>query len=176
MAPPILIPRTTSWLYPSIINYNVDPNGVNTTWFDTYNDISNLIFPVATRKHLRRISIHDTAAVTIMSDTLVLSGFTIPSFTTFIGMQIMVQVRRLGRITDYVLQPVISGTAYNNLALGSGGLPDLLTYGSSSETWGISGNFNSGNFSLYLQVGPHPQYPGNDEAIVDNVAIKLTYK
>jgi hypothetical protein len=168
--------QTTNWLYPSIINYNIDPNGVNTIWVDTYNDITNLQFPVATKKHLRRISIHDTAAVTIMSDTLVLSGFTIPTFTKLVGMEIMVQVRRLGRITDYVLQPVISDTTYNNLALGSGGLPNLLTYGSTTETWGITGNFTSSNFSIYFQLGPHPQYPGNDEAIVDNVAIRITYQ
>jgi len=168
--------QTTNWLYPSTINYNIDPNGVNTTWFDTDNDILNLRFPIATKKHLRRISIHDTAAVTIMSDTLVLSGFTIPTFTTLVGMEIMVQVRRLGRITDYVLQPVISGTTYDNLALGSGGLPNLLTYGSTTEIWGIAGNFTSSNFSIYFQLGPHPQYPGNDVAIVDTVAIRLTYK
>jgi hypothetical protein len=168
--------QTTKWISPSTINYNVDPNGINTTWFDTDNDISNLRFPVATRKHLRRISIHDTAAVTIMADTLVLSGFTIPTFTTLLGMEITVQVRRLGRITDYVLQPVISGTTYNNLASGSGGLPNLLTYGSSTETWGITGNFTSSNFSIYFQLGPHPQYPGNDEAIVDDVVIRLTYQ
>jgi hypothetical protein len=125
---------------------------------------------------MRRISIHDTAAVTIMSDTLVLSGFTIPTFTTLIGMQITVQVRRLGRVTDYVLQPVVSGTIYNNLATASGGLPDTMIYGSNTETWGITGNFTSANFSLYLQVGPHPQYPGNDEAIVDSVSIQLTYQ
>jgi hypothetical protein len=168
--------NTTKWLYPSIIYYNVDPNEINTTWVDPYNDVSSLIFPVSTKKNLRRISIHDTAAVTIMSDTLVLSGFTIPTFTTLIGMQVTVQIRRLGRITDYVLQPVVSGTIYNNLATGSGGLPDVLTYGSATETWGITGNFTSSNFSLYLQVGPHPQYPGNDEAIVDNISIQLTYQ
>jgi len=168
--------QTTNWLYPSIINYNVDPNGVNTVWSDPYNHATNLIFPVATKKNLRRISIHDTAAVTIMSDTLVLSGFTIPTFTTLVGMKIMVQVRRLGRITDYVLQPVVAGTIYNNLATGSGGLPDVLTYGSATETWGITGNFTSSNFSFYLQVGPHPQYPGNDEAIVDSVSIQITYQ
>jgi hypothetical protein len=168
--------QTTNWIYPTNINYNIDPTGVNTVWTDPYNHASNLIFPVITKKNMRRISIHDTAAVTVMSDTLVLSGFTIPVFTTLVGMKIMVQVRRLGRITDYVLQPVISGQTYNNLATASGGLPDMLIYGSATETWGITSTFTSANFSLYIQLGPHPQYPSNDEAIVDSVAIQLTYQ
>jgi len=167
--------QTTNWILPSTINYNVDPNGVNTTWTDPYKDTVNLIFPIITNKNVRRISIHDTAAVTIMGDTVVFSNFAIPTVTTLIGLSVAISVRRLGRVTDYVVQPLINGTYYNNNATGSGGLPDSMIYGSATDTWGITTGFNSSTFQLCVQVGPHPQYPGNDKAIIDSVSIQLVY-
>jgi hypothetical protein len=167
----------TNWLTPSSITFNTDPNNTNSDWTDTIKDVSQLIFPVLTKKNMRRISIHDVASTSVLSDTLVLSGFAIPAYTTLLGMEIKVNVRRQSRITDYVLQPFLGSTAFDNNATADGNTPNETIYGSSTSLWGISPavNIASGTFGIYYQVGPHPQYPSSDEAIIDNVAIRLYY-
>lgn len=175
LSPSVPVIQTSKWLSPGTVNYSADPNGINTVWTDIYKDTVNLSFPMMTKTNVKRISLHDLAATTIMSDTLIFSNFAIPTVTTLIGLTVHLHVRRLGRVTDYVIQPVISGTYYNNNATGTGGLPDETIYGSSTDNWGISTGFNSSNFQLALQLGPHPQYPGSDEAIIDSLAIQLVY-
>ena len=167
----------TNWLAPSSITFNTDPTNTNSVWTDTIHDVSQLIFPVLTKKNMRRISLHDIATTFVLSDTLVLSGFEIPTYTTLLGMEIKVNVRRQSRVTDYVLQPFIGSTTYDNLAVADGNTPNETIYGSSTSLWGMDPtvDLKDPSFGIYYQVGPHPHYPSSDEAIIDNVLIRLHY-
>jgi len=167
----------TNWLTPSNITFNTDPTNTNTVWTDTVHDNSHLIFPILTKKNVRRISLHDIATTSILSDTLVLSGFNFPAYTTLLGMEIKVNVRRQSRITDYVLQPFLGSTVFDNLATADGNSPNETIYGSSTSLWGMDPtiNLNDSTFGIYYQVGPHPHYPSSDEAIIDKVSIRIYY-
>ena len=168
----------TNWLTPRQINFTPDPNNTNTVWTDILKDSVNLIFPIQTKKNVRRISLHDIATTTVLSDPLVLSGFSFPTYNTLVGMQIAVNVRRNSRVTDYVLQPFLGSTVYNNLATANGNAPNQLIYGSPTELWGMPNtiNLSDSTFGIYYQVGPHPLYPGSDEAIIDRVQVQIFYQ
>ena len=163
----------TDWLQPSHIAYTPDPSNSNSPWSWIASQ-----FPVTTTKNMRRISLHDIATTAVFSDTLVLTGFKIPSYTALTGMQIAVDVRRNSRIADYVVQPFNGTTIYNNLATQDGSAPNHVIYGSPIELWGIPTEnvLTSADFGVYLQLGPHPLYPGTDDAILDNLSIRLYYQ
>ena len=168
----------TNWLSPSSITFIPDSTNTNSAWTDWRNDAVNLLFAIQTKKHLRKISIHDIATTIIFSDTLVLSRFNIPSYNTLLGIKVMLDIHRQARITDYVVQMHMNGVAYStNLAVQEGGLSNITYYGSSTELWGIAPGTNiaTDNFGLLVQLGPHPHYPGNDEAIVNNIKIQVYY-
>lgn len=109
---------------------------------------------------------------------LVFKDFNVPNYTTIQGIEVLVEIRRRGRISDYIVQ------LHNNeneigLNLAEPTMPrdDVSVYGSSTELWGNNSlpDLTDSNFGVLLQVGPHPLYPGKDPAIIDKVAIRITY-
>ena len=168
-----MITVNTDWILPTQISFTPDPNNTNSPWTQLPST-----FPVITTKNMRRISLHDIATTAVFSDTLILSGFNVPSYTTLIGMEIKVNVRRNSRITDYVVQPFLGSTIYENLATQDGSAANIVTYGGPAELWGIPSTdiLTSNDFGIYLQVGPHPLYPGTDDAIVDGVSVRFHYQ
>jgi len=168
----------TNWLSPTSITYTTDPNHTNSDWTDWLSEQNNLSFPVLTKKNMRRIALHDTAQTVIFADTLVLKGFNIPAYTTLLGIQVSVTVRRQARITDYLVQMHLNGVPFtSNLATQDPNAPNTVVYGSSTELWGIppGTNIADPNFGVLIQVGPHPTFPGNDEAVIDNVSLQVFY-
>lgn len=170
--------NTTSWLSPGNIAYIPDPNTTNSDWTDWIKKTTNFIFPVLTKHSMRRVAVHDLATTAIFADTLIMKGFAIPTYNVIHGIVVRVNVRRQSRITDYLVQMHLNGVPFaSNLATQDPSAPNVTYYGSSTELWGTdpSVNFRDSNFGLLFQVGPHPYFPGADEAIIDDVAIQVYY-
>lgn len=166
----------TDWLIPRAISYQDNPENVD--WVDTTPLNNTLKFPLKAKAELDHISIHDLAYIGHNGDMLVLKDFNIPEYTTIQGIEVMIDVRRRARISDYTVQLHNNETAIGlNLAEPTIPRDNLSIYGSSTETWGITSfpDLTSPDFGVLLQVGPHPLYPGKDPAIIDRVAIRITY-
>lgn len=166
----------TDWLIPTTIISDLDAE--NADWEDLHPADNVLQFPLITKEDLNHIALHDLAYTSKSGDVLILSGFNIPSYTTINGIEVMLDIRRRGRITDYVLQFYVGNTPVgDNLATKDPARPNQSVYGSNTNTWNIdpSVNLQDPNLNLRLQVGPHPNYPSRDPAIIDKVSVRIYY-
>lgn len=166
----------TDWLIPSSII--PDLVAENSDWEDLNPADNVLQFPLITKEDLNHIAVHDLAYTSKAGDILIFSGLAIPAYTTITGIEVMLDIRRRSRITDYVLQFYLGNDAVSdNMAEAEPSRPNQSVYGSNTYNWSIdpSVNLQDPNFNLRLQVGPHPQYPSKDPAIIDKVAVRITY-
>lgn len=166
----------TAWLQPRSISYQNSTE--NADWIDTTPGDGSLDFPLTTSTNVNHIAIQELAHVTKAGDILVFSDFDIPAYTTITKIEVLLEIRRRARITDYVLQLHNNGTAISrNLADLDPSRPNVSIYSGTTDVWELDPvvNIQDPNFGVLLQIGPHPNYPSSDPAIIDNVSLRLTY-
>lgn len=166
----------TDWLIPTSII--PDLVAENSDWEDLNPADNVLQFPLITKEDLNHVAMHDLAYTSKAGDVLIFSGINVPAYTSIQGIEVTLDIRRRSRITDYVLQFYLGNVAVSeNMATQDASRPNQSTYGSSTTNWNIdpSVNLQDPTFNLRLQVGPHPSMPSRDPAIIDKVAVRITY-
>ena len=166
----------TVWLIPRTITFQNSTENVD--WVDVTPGDSSLEFPLTTATNVNHIAIQELAHVTKAGDILVFSNFQVPSYTSIQNIEVLLEIRRRARITDYVLQLQVNGSAVSrNVADMDPTRPNISIYSGDTTVWelGPAVNLQDPTFGLLLQVGPHPNYPSSDPAIIDRVALRITY-
>lgn len=163
----------SSWSYPSsVTQYAEVPNHI--AWREVGNEFTQLNFvtTVTDLKHISNTAVNDIKMKTYY---LVLTGFQWTSLPTSIdGIQVQVNVKRLGRITDDTVSLYLNQGIGENRA--NADLANDKIYGSETDVWGLEtitpAMMNDPDFGLVLRYQSHPSWPHSAAPIMQHVQIR----
>lgn len=164
----------TEWTYPNTVIQYAEAN-VHIPWMNVSNDFdeTNLIRTERDLVHISNSLMNDFKTKTYY---LVLKEFDfvdLPATPT--GLELYVNVRRTGRVTDETVQLYLNQPLGANLA--NSKIEDLKIYGGETELWGLEGisqeTLNNPEFGIVLRYQSHPTIPHRTGVYMTHVQLRV---
>ncbi len=162
----------SSWTYPSIVTQFADSEH-HVRWLNVGNDFTSLN-QIRTERDLLHISNPTANVIRETTYYLLFTGWNWQDLPeTITGLEAMVNVRRVGRITDDTIQ------LYYNEAIGDNKanfeISDQKIFGDSLDKWGYEltpAILTDSNFGILLRFKSHPSWPHKATPNVTHVQIR----
>lgn len=162
----------SSWTYPSIVTQFSDSEH-HVRWLNVGDNFTSLN-QIRTERDLLHISNPTANDLRETTYYLLFRGWNWEDLPeTISGLEAMINVKRIGRITDDTIQ------LYYNQAIGdnkaNSEISDEKTLGTSTDTWGYqltSAMLQDNNFGLLLRLKSHPSWPHKATPNVTHIQIR----
>jgi len=162
----------SSWTYPSIVTQFADSEH-HVRWLNVGNDYTQLN-QIRTERDLLHISNPTTNDLRETTYYLLFQGWSWEDLpANILGLEVMVNVKRVGRIMDDTIQ------LYYNQAIGDNKadmeISDQKMFGNSSDLWGYQLTneiLSDSNFGVLLRFKSHPSWPHKATPNVTHIQIR----
>ena len=164
----------TKWSYPNTVTQYAESD-VHIPWLnvDENFDEINLVRSSKDLVHIANSMMNDYKTKTYFLVCTEFDWVNLPENPT--GIELYVNVRRTGRITDDTVQLYLNQPLGNNLA--DFQIADIKVYGGETELWGIEGltkeMIDDPEFGIVLRYQSHPTMPHQTAPYMTHVQMRV---
>jgi len=163
----------TKWTYPNTCTQYTDAD-FHVSWMNVGEDFEevNMIRGEKEIYHIANSLSNDRKNKTYYLVCKEFDWEDLPEIIT--GVEVYINIRRTGRITDDTIRLYNQGPIGENMA--DNKIDDIKIYGSETSKWGLeltSEQFTDPEFGLVLRYQPHPSFPHSTTPYLQHVQMRV---
>jgi hypothetical protein len=164
----------TKWTYPNTVTQYAESN-THVPWLNVGDDFEqmNLVRSKKDLLHIANSLMNDYTMKTYYLVVKEFDFFDLPEIIS--GIEVYVNIRRTGRITDDTVQLYLNQPLGQNLATYQ--IDDIKTYGNETALWGVENltpiMLDDPEFGIILRYQSHPTMPHQTAPYMEHVQIRV---